>query len=485
MPLAEIPDFVPALPELFLALAAMGLLLAGVVPRDGDLATTTFTSRTISRLGALSLVVAALLVVTVASHAKGVAFNGMFVIDGYALFFKVIVLIASALCLIISQSYLEAARIDRFEYTVLILLATLGMMMMISANDLISLYVGLEMQSLALYVIAAFHRDDARSVEAGLKYFVLGALASGMLLYGASLVYGFAGSTDFDTLGVMLRGYTDAPVPLGLVVGLVFVIVGLAFKVSAVPFHMWTPDVYEGSPTPVTAFFAVAPKLAAMALLLRVMIEPFGGLIDQWQQIISFIAMASMVLGAFAAIGQTNIKRLMAYSSIGHVGYALIGLSIGSREGIASVLVYMVIYAVMTLGTFACILCMRRRGQMAVGIDDLAGLSKTDPVMALALAIFMFSLAGVPPLAGFFGKFYIFVVAIEAQAYVLAIGMGAVRLIEDRLRGLKLRVPVEGLRLKLVPDADELEKCRNLGESLARHLTGRIEHRELDLAAIA
>ncbi|MCU0838477.1 MAG: NADH-quinone oxidoreductase subunit NuoN [Rhodospirillales bacterium] len=421
MPLAEVPNLVPALPEVFMALAAMALLLAGVVPRDGDAATATFTSRTVGRLGVLTLIVAMLLVVGVAAQAPGIAFGGLFVVDGYALFFKVVILLASALCLIISQGYLEAARINRFEYPVLVVLATLGMMMMISANDLISLYIGLELQSLALYVIAAFHRDDARSAEAGLKYFVLGALASGLLLYGASLVYGFAGSTGFDTLTEVMRGEPGAPVPSGVIVGLVFVIAGLAFKVSAVPFHMWTPDVYEGAPTPVTAFFAVAPKLAAMGLLLRVMVEPFGGLTDQWQQVITFVAIASMVLGAFAAIGQTNIKRLMAYSSIGHVGYALIGLAVGSREGIASILVYMVIYAVMTLGTFACILSMRRRGQMTVAISDLAGLSKTDPVLALALAVFMFSLAGVPPLAGFFGKFYIFVVAVDAQAYVLAV----------------------------------------------------------------
>jgi NADH-quinone oxidoreductase subunit N len=421
MPLAEVPNLIPALPEIFLALAAMGLLLSGVVARESDAAIVTTTSRSISRLGVLTMLVGIVLVLVVAAQSAGQAFNGMFVVDGYAQFFKVAVLTASALCLIISQSYLEAMRIERFEYTVLIVLATLGMMMMISANDLISLYIGLELQSLALYVVAAFHRDDARSAEAGLKYFVLGALASGMLLYGASLVYGFAGSTRFDTLAATLHGLAGQEVSIGLIVGLVFVIVGLAFKVSAVPFHMWTPDVYEGAPTPVTAFFAVTPKLAAIALFLRVMVEPFGALTAQWQQVITFISIASMILGPFAAIGQTNIKRLMAYSSIGHVGYALIGLSIGTEASITAVLIYIVIYAVMTLGTFACILCMRRRGHMLVGIADLAGLSKTDPVLALALAIFMFSLAGVPPLAGFFAKFYIFVVAIEAEAYLLAI----------------------------------------------------------------
>jgi NADH-quinone oxidoreductase subunit N len=312
---------------------------------------------------------------------------------------------------------------NRFEFPVLMLFATLGMMMMISANNLMSLYLGLELQSLSLYVLAAFRRDDLRSSEAGLKYFVLGALSSGMLLYGCSLIYGFAGTTSFGALAGL---FADAAgggeaVPTGVVVGLVFLSAGLAFKVSAVPFHMWTPDVYEGAPTAVTAFFATAPKVAAMALFVRVLMGPFGGLVEQWQQIVIFISLASMILGALAAISQTNIKRLMAYSSIGHVGYALVGLAAGTEEGVRGVAVYLAIYIFMNVGTFACILCMRQKDRMVEGIEDLKGLSKTDPMMALALAVFMFSMAGIPPLAGFFGKLFVFSAAIDAGLYGLAI----------------------------------------------------------------
>jgi NADH-quinone oxidoreductase subunit N len=293
--------------------------------------------------------------------------------------------------------------------------------MMISANNLMSLYLGLELQSLSLYVVASFQRDDPRSVEAGLKYFVLGALASGMLLYGSSLIYGFTGSTDFVQISVSIEKSSEYGLNIGIIFGIVFILAGLAFKISAVPFHMWTPDVYEGAPTPVTAFFAVAPKIAALALFMRVMVGPFGGLVAEWQQIVIFISMASMLLGAFAALNQTNIKRLMAYSSIGHVGYALIGIAAGSETGIQGVLIYLVIYLVMNLGTFACILSMRRGDQMVVGIHDLAGLGKTHKPMALALTILMFSMAGIPPLAGFIGKLYIFLPAITAGLYTLAI----------------------------------------------------------------
>jgi NADH-quinone oxidoreductase subunit N len=300
-----------------------------------------------------------------------------------------------------------------------VLLSTTGMMMMIAANDLISLYVGLELQSLALYVLASFQRDSLRSTEAGLKYFVLGALASGMLLYGASMVYGFSGTTSFDMLA---KNFADGgTVSIGLIIGVVLIAVGLAFKVSAVPFHMWTPDVYEGSPTPVTAFFSVAPKIAAMALFVRVMVGPFGGLLNEWRQVIWFISVASMLLGAFAAINQRNIKRLMAYSSIGHVGYALIGLAAGTAIGVRGILVYLAIYLFMNIGTFTIILCMRRNGKLVEGIDDLAGLSRTQPGLALAFAIFMFSMAGIPPLAGFFAKVYVFLAAIDAGLYALAV----------------------------------------------------------------
>jgi len=314
--------------------------------------------------------------------------------------------------------FVEREQMARYEFPILLLFATLGMMLMISANDLISLYLGLEMQSLALYVVAAFRRDTVRSTEAGLKYFVLGALSSGMLLNGASLVYGFAGTTGFDQLATVLKG---EGLSTGVVVGLVFVAAGLAFKISAVPFHMWTPDVYEGAPTPVTALFAAAPKIAAMALTVRVMVGPFGGLVLQWQQILIAVSLASMLLGAFAAINQTNIKRLMAYSSIGNVGYALVGLAAGTEQGVSGVLIYMAIYLFMTIGTFACILAMRRQGRMLEGIDDLAGLSRSHPMLALALSLFMFSMAGIPPLAGFFAKYFVFLAAIQARLYWLAV----------------------------------------------------------------
>jgi NADH-quinone oxidoreductase subunit N len=399
----------PILPELIVGIFAMALLLYGAFAGDK-------TTRAVSWLSVLVLVVAG---VVLASIAPSVAFKGQFVTDAYAVFAKYLVLIGSALTIVISLSYNEREGMARFEYPILILFATLGMMMMVSANDLISLYVSIELQSLALYVIAAFQRDSARSSEAGLKYFVLGALSSGMLLYGLSMVYGFAGTTQFAALAKLFEGAGTPSV--GLIVGLVFVMAGLAFKVAAVPFHMWTPDVYEGAPTPVTAFFAAAPKIAAFALLVRAMIGPFGDLIAQWQQVIVLMSILSMILGALAAIWQANIKRLLAYSSIGHVGYALIGVAAGTEAGVRGVLIYLAIYLAMVLGTFCCILCMRVRGRLVEGIDDLAGLARTQPLMALALGIFMFSLAGIPPLAGFFAKLYIFLAAVEAKLYTLAV----------------------------------------------------------------
>jgi NADH-quinone oxidoreductase subunit N len=364
-----------------------------------------------------------LILVWVGPSGRETAFSDLFVRDSFADFMKILVLIGAGLTTLMALRYIEHEKMNRFEFPVLMLFATLGMMMMISANNLMSLYLGLELQSLSLYVLAAFRRDDLRSSEAGLKYFVLGALSSGMLLYGCSLIYGFAGTTSFGALAGL---FADAAgggeaVPTGVVVGLVFLSAGLAFKVSAVPFHMWTPDVYEGAPTAVTAFFATAPKVAAMALFVRVLMGPFGGLVEQWQQIVIFISLASMILGALAAISQTNIKRLMAYSSIGHVGYALVGLAAGTEEGVRGVAVYLAIYIFMNVGTFACILCMRQKDRMVEGIEDLKGLSKTDPIMALALAVFMFSMAGIPPLAGFFGKLFVFSAAIDAGLYGLAI----------------------------------------------------------------
>ena len=405
-------DIYPVLPELCLALMAMALLMYGVFRGDKSTGSCSW-------LAVLALVVTGVIMSLLPESAES-AFGGQFIVDQFARFMKWLVLLGSALAVIMSMNYNAREEIERFEFPVLILFASLGMLLMVSANDLISLYVGLELQSLALYVIAAFRRDSTKSSEAGLKYFVLGALSSGMLLYGASMIYGFAGTTRFEALASLFTGPSADP-GVGVIVGLVFLLAGLAFKVSAVPFHMWTPDVYEGAPTPVTAFFAVAPKIAAIALLVRTMTGPFGELFAQWQQIIVFISIASMLLGALAAIWQTNIKRLLAYSSIGHVGYALVGLAAGSEEGIRGIGVYMAIYLAMNVGTFCCVLSMRRQGVLAEGVDDLAGLARNHPMMAAAMAVFMFSMAGIPPLAGFFGKLYVFMAAVNEGLYILAI----------------------------------------------------------------
>jgi NADH-quinone oxidoreductase subunit N len=329
-------------------------------------------------------------------------------------------LIGSIVALFMSLGLAKENQLDKFEFPVLLVLCTLGILLMISANDLIALYLGLELQSLAIYVIAAINRDSVKSTEAGLKYFVLGALSSGMLLYGMSLVYGFTGHTHFGEIAQALM--VDGARSLGLIFGLVFILAGIAFKISAVPFHMWTPDVYEGAPTPVTAFLASAPKVAAMAMMTRIVITAFQPVMADWQQVVVFISIASMLLGSFAAIGQTNIKRLMAYSSIGHMGYALVGLAAGTQVGVSGVMLYMLIYMVMTLGSFAIIMSMRRKdGTVVENVADLAGLSATNPFMATVLTILMFSLAGIPPLAGFFGKYFVFIAAIEAKLYALAI----------------------------------------------------------------
>src|SRR5947207_595234 len=411
MPVVLAPDLSPPLPEILLSCGAMALLLLGVFRGEGS-------TRLVSWLAVLVLL-ATLVLSGLVGGAHRVGFYGMFVTDAFAVFMKALVLVGSAVSIIMALHFNEEHKIARFEFPILILLATTGMMVMVSANDLIILYLGLELQSLALYVVASFDRDSVRSTEAGLKYFVLGALASGLLLYGASLIYGFTGTTSFAGLA---QSFTGAGKPSnGLIIGLVLVAVGLAFKVSAVPFHMWTPDVYEGAPTPVTAFFSVAPKIAAIALFVRLLVEPFGGLLVEWRQVIVFLSIASMVLGAVAAIAQTNIKRLMAYSSIGHVGYALIGLAAASPAGIRGILVYMAIYLFMNLGTWTVILCMRQKGQMLEGMCDLSGLGRTQPGLALALGIFMFALAGIPPTAGFFAKLYIFLAAIDAKLVGLAV----------------------------------------------------------------
>ena len=406
---AASPQILPALPEIVLAIGALALLMVGAFV--GEKSTRVVTALSIALL-------AVALLILIFAPTVGVTFSDAFVLDPFARFMKVLVLIGSAAAIFMSTSYARAHGFERFEYPLLIVIATLGMMMMISADDLISLYLGLELQSLSLYVVAAIHRNSVRSTEAGLKYFVLGALSSGMLLYGASLTYGFTGHTTFAGIAASLEGGHPS---LGLVFGLVFLIAGLAFKVSAVPFHMWTPDVYEGAPTPVTAFFAAAPKVAAMSLFIRLVVGPFAAITPDWQQILSFIAIASMLLGAFAAIGQRNIKRLMAYSSIGHMGYALVGLAAGNAAGVQGVIIYLLIYMAMTLGAFACILAMRRSDGMVEEIGDLAGLSRTHPAMAFVLAMILFSLAGIPPLAGFFAKFYVFLAAIQAGLYVLAV----------------------------------------------------------------
>jgi NADH-quinone oxidoreductase subunit N len=395
-----------ARPELFLAAVTALLLIYGVVRGESS---TAFISVSTS----VALLVTAVLLF--APYREGTAFASLFIVDRLTATMKALVLVGAAVAILMSRAYFEHVKAWRFEYPLLVALATLGMMLMISANDLMALYVGLELQSLALYVVAAFQRDSVRSTEAGVKYFVLGSVASGMLLFGASLIYGFCGGTAFVEISkALLDGRSGES---GVVVGLVFVVAGLAFKVSAVPFHMWTPDVYEGAPTPVTALFAVAPKIAAMSLLVSVLMGPFKPLFAQWQQIIVVAAVLSMALGAFAALRQQNIKRLMAYSSIGNVGYILLGLAAGSEKGIQSVVFYLAIYMVMTLGVFAVILMMKRRNIMVEGVADLAGLARSQPMMALALLLFMFSLAGIPPLAGFWGKLYIFMAAVEAELY--------------------------------------------------------------------
>ena len=439
-------DYATVLPEILLAVGAMALLMFGAYGGE---------DRKASLILWLSTALLAAMGFWVAINGLGVntAFAGSFVDDPYSRFAKILILFSAALMLLLGEDYLTRQGMMKFEFPILIVLAVTGMMIMVSAGDLIVLYMGLELQSLSLYVVAAFNRDSMRSTEAGLKYFVLGALSSGMLLYGASLVYGYAGTTGFEGVAKVINA---EGMSLGMTFGLVFICAALAFKISAAPFHMWTPDVYEGSPTPVTAFFATAPKVAAGVLFARVLYDGFGHAVGDWQQVLVFIAVASMFLGAVAAIGQSNLKRLLAYSSIGHMGYALVGLAAGTEAGAQSLLVYLSIYLVMNIGVFAFILTMERDGQPVATIPDLAGLSNTAPAQAMAVAILMLSLAGLPPLVGFFAKFYVFKAAIDADLVALAVAGAVASVIAayyylNIVRVMYLNEPGEPLALRARP----------------------------------
>ena len=402
-------NFELIIPEIFISLSIMFLLILGVFKKD--------SSRLIQNMSLLVLLITAVITF---NETLGInettLFNGSIIIDYFSSLMKIVTLIAAFLVLIVSSNYLRSLKIFKIEYPVLILSSVLGMMIMISSNDLIIFYMGLELQSLALYVLATFNRDQIKSSEAGLKYFVLSALSSGLLLYGCSLIYGFTGSTNFNVIAGQLNSNEYA-----ITFGIVFILVGLAFKISAVPFHMWAPDVYEGSPTSVTLFFTMVPKIAALTVFIRFLFVPFFNLIDQWQMILVFLSIASMVFGAVAAIGQKNLKRLIAYSSISHVGYALAGLATGSNEGIQNSVLYIIIYILMNLGLFSCLLMMKRNNVYYEKIEDLSGLSKNHPLLSLSLLIILFSLAGIPPLAGFFAKFYIFKSVLEQSMFFLAI----------------------------------------------------------------
>ena len=394
-------------PELFLSLSIMTILMVGVFIKK--------SFKLVNLLIITTLVFTTALVLNQQSETIKI-FNDSYIIDSFSILMKTITLLFCVLVLLSSKEYIKINNIDKIEYPIIILTSVLGMMLMISSYDLIVFYLGLELQSLSLYILASFKRENENSTEAGLKYFVLSALATGLLLYGSSLIYGFTGSTNFEIISKKL----DAD-NIGAVFGIVFIIIGLAFKVSAVPFHMWTPDVYEGAPTSVTSFFAIVPKIAALTVFIRFMYVPFLNVIEQWQMIIVFISIASMILGATAAIGQKNIKRLMAYSSIGHMGYALAGLAPGTNAGIQSTIIYLIIYLIMNLGAFGCIFMMKRENTFYENINDLSGMSKNHPLLALSFLIILFSLAGIPPLAGFFAKFYIFMAVIESEMYILAI----------------------------------------------------------------
>ena len=394
-------------PELFITISLLSLLMLGVFKKNSFLV--------VSKLSSIVLLLTIPLIY-INDNTSEKLFNNNYLIDEFSSFLKILILGSSAFALFFTNQYIKDNKIDKFEYPILILTAILGMFVMVSSNNLIGLYLGIELQSLSLYVLAALNRDSVKSTEAGVKYFVLGALSSGLLLYGCSLVYGFTGSTNYY---VIAENYTSSNLALSF--GLVFILVGLAFKISAVPFHMWTPDVYEGSPTSVTAFFALAPKVAGFGAIIRILYIAFGNVVNEWQTILIFISIASMILGAVAAIGQTNIKRLMAYSSISHMGYALAGVTTGTNEGISSSILYIFLYVVMNIGSFVCIILMKRKTVYLENIRDLSGLSKNHPVVAFSFTVILFSLAGIPPLAGFFAKFYIFMAVIKSNLFALAI----------------------------------------------------------------
>lgn len=413
-----LPVILPLLPELFLFGSTLLLLLLGLYGGENSY-------RAVRQIVPGVLLATLCLLLQLKLSEPLILLNGMLRLDGFVQYAQVLVLSGSFLVMILAADWLDYVQEKRFEFPLLILLAVLGMLLMIAANNLLALYLGLELTSLSLYVLAAFRRDSLKATEAGIKYFVLGSLASGLLLFGASLVYGFTGSVDFVGISTWLssipQGELLAPSQLGALVGLLLVVTGLCFKVSAVPFHMWTPDVYEGAPTPVTAFFAIAPKVAAVTLFARVLIQPFGDWIDQWQQVIVFVSIGSMLVGAFGGLVQRNIKRMLAYSSIGHVGYALMAVASGTEAGVQGLLVYLSIYTVMSAGAFGCILMMQRKGEYVEEIEALSGLSRRHPYLAAVLAIFIFSLAGIPPLAGFFGKLYVFLAALQAGLLTLAV----------------------------------------------------------------
>lgn len=410
MSFAEL-NYTIALPEIFMTLMAFVMLVFGAFGGSQ-------IAPSIKKVTVASFAFAALMICVLENH-QGTGFNGLFISDTFADYLKILIALGASFSILISKPYLNKENIMRFEYPILVLMSVIGMFVMVSANDLLTLYLGLELQSLSLYVLAAINRNNLKSSEAGLKYFILGALSSGLLLFGSSIIYGYTGTTGFDSIALFISS-TEALDPV-LIVGLVFVLSGLAFKISAVPFHMWTPDVYEGVPTSVTAFFAIVPKIAALGLIARVIAVPLGETLDAWQQIMIFLSVASMTVGAFAALVQDNLKRLLAYSSIGNMGYALIGLTTGTHLSFGAALIYMTIYMIMTAGTFAIILSLQRDGTFLEKVSDLAGLSKTQPIIAYIMAVMMFSMAGIPPLAGFFGKWVVFQAAVDAGLFWLAV----------------------------------------------------------------